>query len=94
MRGAVPRPFTVTGVVGPKVRQWNQEGDRVLAWLDSTAKGEATVEWTGWLPLAAGGDGARLELPCLRVTSAGSQDTTVRVIPGDQLASRNRVSAT
>ncbi len=90
-----PQPFTVTGVVGPKVRQWNQEGDRVLAWLDPTAKGEATVEWTGWLPLAAGGDGARLELPCLRVNSAASQDTTVRVIPGDRLArSRTRASAT
>ena len=85
-----PQPFTVTGVVGPKVRQWNQEGDRVLAWLDPSAKGEATVEWTGWLPLAAGGDGARLELPCLRVTSAGSQETTVRVIPGDQLALTER----
>ena len=85
-----PQPFTVTGVVGPKVRQWNQEGDRVLAWLEPTAKGEATVEWTGWLPLATGGDGVRLELPCLRVTSAESQDTTVHVIPGDQLALTER----
>ncbi len=62
----------------------------MLAWLEPTAKGEATVEWTGWLPLATGGDGVRLELPCLRVTSAESQDTTVHVIPGDQLALTER----
>ena len=80
-----PQPFTVTGVTGPKLRRWNQEGHRVLAWLDPTAKGEATLELTGWLALATAGDGARLELPCLHVVSAGSQDTTVRLIPGDQL---------
>ena len=80
-----PQPFTVTGVTGPKVRRWNQEGGRVLAWLDPAAKGDATLELTGWLPLATAGDGPRLELPCLRVASAGSQDTTVHLIPRDQL---------
>ena len=81
-----PQPLTVTGVSGPNVRRWSQEGDRVLVWLDAAVKGETTLELTGWLPLAAAGDAAHLDLPCLRLPAAASQDTTVRLVAGDEVA--------
>ncbi len=77
------QPFTVTGVAGPNVKRWSQEGNRVLAWLEPPAKGEVKLGLTGWLPLSPGG---RLELPNLRVLSAASQETTIRLIPGGGVA--------
>jgi hypothetical protein len=87
-----PQPFTVTGVTGPNVRRWSQEGDRLLVWLDPPMKGEGKdgvaepLQLTGWLPLSGGLDAMRLEMPCLSASSAESQETTVRLIAGNELA--------
>ncbi len=87
-----PQPFTVTAVTGAHVQRWNQEGDHVLVWLEPPGKGEskggvtAPLHLTGWLPLVGGLDAMRLELPCLRLSSVKSQDTTVRLIAGNELS--------
>jgi hypothetical protein len=83
------RPFLATDVSGPRVRRWNQEGDRVLVWLDAASKGEADgaatpLQLTGWTPLApTGPDASRLDLPNVRLATAATQETTVRLVPGD-----------
>ncbi len=94
VRSAAGAPaFTATAVTGPAVRRWSQDGGRVLAWLDPSAKGDARLELTGWLPLAAG---PRLELPAIRIASAASQETTIRLVPagGVALAEAGRLNLT
>ncbi len=62
------------------------------AWLDAPIKGEgkesaaSPLQLTGWFPLSGPPDAMRLELPCLRLSSAPSQETTVRLIAGNELS--------
>jgi hypothetical protein len=86
-----PQAFTVTAVTGASVRRWSQEGDRVLVWLDPSSKGEgkdgaAALQLTGWFPLSGTADAMRLELPSFRLISAQAQDTTVRLIAGNEVS--------
>jgi len=79
------QPFTATGVTGPNVRRWSQEGGRVLVWLEPPLQGEAKLELTGWLPLTTVG-GLRLEAPNIRIASAAVQETNLRLVPGGGVA--------
>jgi hypothetical protein len=86
------QPFTVIAVTGANVRRWSQEGDRVLVWLEPPGKSEGkgaeapSLQMTGWLPLSSGPNGMSLEMPCLRLSSAETQETTVRLIVGNELS--------
>ena len=64
----------------------------MLTWLDAPIKSEgkesaeSPLQLTGWFPLSGPPDAMRLELPCLRLSSAPTQDTTVRLIAGNELS--------
>jgi hypothetical protein len=77
------QPLTVLRVAGPNVRSWTQTGERVVIWLSRTAE-KVDLELLAWAPLAplAGrppGE-SRLDLPCLRLHPARSQQTTLRLV--------------
>ena len=87
-----PQAFTVTAVTGASVQRWSQDGERVLVSLDPPIKGEgadgvaATVQLTGWFSLSGAPDAMRLELPCFQLASTQTQDTTVRLIAGNEVS--------
>ena len=74
------QPLTIAGVTGAGVRHWSQSGNRLLVWLEKTS-GSAKLEIFGWLPLAQPMDGPNLELPCLRLLGAQTQQTTMPSSP-------------
>jgi hypothetical protein len=88
----------VTEVSGSRVRSWSRTFSQVQVWLTGPCT-RAELRLGGWLPLPAslpppavggkkeGGSGRwRLALPCLRLVSAASQDTEVRVAAAGGLA--------
>jgi hypothetical protein len=64
------------------VRRWSRAETRVQAWLDR-APASAEVELEGWKELAPLKDGARFDLPGVRVLSARAATTVVRLIAAD-----------
>jgi hypothetical protein len=78
----VPGDVTVTRVGGRDGRDpvwhWSRSGSRVQAWLDHTA-GSAEVELDGWKELAPEQDGARFDLPAVRLLSDPAAPAAVRV---------------
>ncbi|HEX5272211.1 MAG TPA: hypothetical protein VFW33_17060, partial [Gemmataceae bacterium] len=85
----VPADVTVTRVGGPQGRDpvwhWSRAGGRVQAWLDHTTGG-AEVELEGWKALAAEKDGARFDLPAVRLPGEQAVTASVRLIPAADLS--------
>jgi hypothetical protein len=78
----VPADVVVTRVGGREGREpvwhWSRSGTRVQAWLNRTG-GAAEVELDGWKELPTEKDGARFDLPGVRLLSAGEGATFVRL---------------
>jgi len=78
----VPADVVVTRVGGRDRREpvwhWSRSGTRVQAWLDRTA-GSAEVELNGWKELVPDKDGARFDLPEVRLLTAPVETTWVRL---------------
>ena len=85
----VPADVVVTHVGGRDGRdpiwQWSRTCNRVQAWLDHTM-GVVDVELDGWKELAPEKDGARFDLPGVRLLSARAATTSVRLTPTADLA--------
>ncbi len=81
-----PQPFTVAGITGDDVRAWSQTGNRVQVWLKHAGIEKTHLDLSGWLSLVPDNQRQRLELPTLRVVSARSQQTTVRLTAAPGLA--------
>ncbi|MFO0879014.1 MAG: hypothetical protein U0840_16850 [Gemmataceae bacterium] len=83
-----PRPVTVVSVTGPDVGRWSQVGPRVLIWLEKTTA-STRLELSGWVPIDPVPTRTRpgqivvgkLDLPCLRLTSAGTVQTLLALHP-------------
>ncbi len=77
----VPTDVVVTRVGGRDGREpvwhWSRSGSRVQAWLDRA--GSAEVELDGWKELTPDRDGARFDLPGLRLLSGPAGTTAVRL---------------
>ena len=81
-----PPQMTVLSVIsssGPAVRRWSQAGPRVQVWLER-ATDSVKLELTARLTPPPGKEGI-LELPGLRVASAQTQQTTLRLSAGSGL---------
>jgi hypothetical protein len=80
----VPADVVVTHVGGrddhDPIWQWSRTSNRVQAWLDHTM-GVVDVELDGWKELAQEKDGARFDLPGVRLLSARAATTSVRLTP-------------
>jgi hypothetical protein len=78
----VPAEVTVTRVGGrdgrEPVRHWSRFGNRVQAWLDRTPTA-AEVVLEGWTNLAPQKEGARFDLPAVRLLSSGAGTALVRL---------------
>jgi hypothetical protein len=78
----VPAEITVTRVGGrdghEPVRHWSHHGNRVQAWLDRVPAG-AVIQLEGWKELTAERDGARFDLPAVRLLSAQASTAWVRL---------------
>jgi hypothetical protein len=61
------------------VRHWSRFGNHVQVWLDR-APAAADVELEGWMELTPDGDGARFDLPGVRLLSAQADTAWVRLI--------------
>ncbi len=82
----VPTDVIVTGV-GPRdaVRYWSQSGNRVQAWLSRSPTG-VDLRITGWKDLIAEKEGARFDLPRVRMISPAVPTTAVRLSVPTELA--------
>jgi hypothetical protein len=78
----VPPDVVVTRVGGrggrEPVRHWSRSGSRVQAWL-GRAPAAAEVELEGWKELTPDGDGARFDLPGVRLVSSHADTAWVRL---------------
>jgi hypothetical protein len=82
----VPTDVTVTGV-GPRdaVRYWSQSGNRVQAWLSRSPTG-VDLRITGWKDLTPEKEGARFDLPRVRLVSPAVPITAMRLSVPAELA--------
>jgi hypothetical protein len=82
----VPTDVTVTGV-GPRdaVRYWSQSGNRVQAWLSRSPSG-VDLRITGWKDLTPEKEGARFDLPRVRLVSPAVPTTALRLSVPAELA--------
>jgi hypothetical protein len=81
----VPPEVTVARLSGAALLSWNQTGSRVQAWLDGPRRG-ARVQWSGWYKKARPATApavpespVEFRLPCLRLLSASSVESWVRL---------------
>jgi len=92
----VPADVAVTRVGGrgrrEPVRHWSRTGTRVQVWLDRTPGG-TEVELSGWKELVPEADGARFDLPSVRLLSADVPTTAVRLTAAADLGLRREETA-
>jgi hypothetical protein len=85
----VPADVTVKRVGGRDGRdpewRWSRSGTRVQAWLDRPAA-SAEVDLEGWKDLVPEGDGARFDLPGVRLLAAEAVTTAVRLTAAADLS--------
>jgi hypothetical protein len=85
----VPAEITVTRVGGrdghEPVHYWSHNGNRVQAWLDRVPAG-AVIQLEGWKDLTPERDGARFDVPVVRLLSAQASTAWVRLTTSADLA--------